>query len=379
MTKQRPQPPRVGAWPLDDEITELRVSGTDQTYAVASSPHVQIIGTGPGCDVVLRDRTRTVAARHAKLTRRQARWLIRALDEADPSGLSRDRVPLAEFPLVPGVEIGLGEVTLIAESERSRVLRRVLQRLIGFDAPARAQVDRALHTVLTTASGRGALTLYGKGDLAAVAHMLHRHTLHGRPFVRWERRTGDDPGGALAAAAGGTLCVSVNDLSRGFERIVERRRQATTRVQLIILVTAIRRLRPLIATAADPLVLTPLAQRKHECLRIIHDLAQDAAAALGIAPSRLSEADLRTILRFDAATLPAIERATLRIAALRHWDYFSRAASALGMTHAALMEWAEPRGIAVTHAPASPRRPAGKRVDAIASPRGKRRPRAAAR
>jgi hypothetical protein len=357
MSKQRLQHPRVGAWPLDDEVIGLRVSGTDQTYELSAPPHVQIIGTGSGCDVVLRDRTGTIAARHARLIRLRSRWLIRAMEESDSAGLFRDRVALPAFPLVPGIEIGMGAVRFVAESERSRALRRVLQRLIGFDARHRAQVDRALRTVLTTASGHGVLTVYGNGDLAAVAHLLHRHALPGQPFVRWERRTGSDPGRALAAAAGGTLCVSANDLSRALERIVERRRESTTRVQLVILVTAIRRLRPIVATVAEPIVVTPLAKRKHERLRIIHELATDAAAALGIEASRLSEPDLRTILRFDARTLPAIERATLRIVALRHWDYFARAARALGMTHAALMEWAELRGLAVTHDPGrAPRR-----------------------
>lgn len=343
-------------WPLDDEVIGLRISGTEKIYQISSTPYIQIIGSGSRCDVVLRDRTGTIAAQHAKLVRIRSHWQIRAMDESDPAGLFRDRVPLPAFPLVPGIEIGIGDVTLVAESERSRALRRVVQRLIGLDAQHRAQVDRALRTVLTAASGLGVLTLYGHGDLASVAHLLHRHALPGRPFVRWERRTGDDPARALAAAAGGTLCVSANDLSlsRAIERIVERRRSSTTRVQLILLVAAVRRLRPLVATVAEPIVLTPLAQRKHERRRIIHELALDAAETLGIAAIRLSDADLRIIMRFDATTLPAIERATLRIVALRHWDYFARAARALGMTHAALMEWAELRGLAVTHDPGRP-------------------------
>jgi len=67
MHTQRPQPPHVGVWPLDDEVTTLRISGTDQTYELAAGPRVQIIGTGSTCDVVLRDRTGTIAAQHARL------------------------------------------------------------------------------------------------------------------------------------------------------------------------------------------------------------------------------------------------------------------------------------------------------------------------
>jgi hypothetical protein len=339
----------VGEWPLDDEITGLRVAGSQQTYELPTAARTQTIGTGWNCDVMLRDRSGTVAAQHAKLIRQRSGWLIRAIGDAKSTALSRDRVPLPEFPLVAGIEVGIGDMTLIAESERARTLRRVLMRLIGFDAQHAADVDRALRTTLTTASGRGALTLYGHGDLAAVAQLLHRHTLHGRPFVRWERRTREDPRVALAAAAGGTLCVSANDLLWCVDEIVERRHRSAARVQLIILVTAVRRLRPIVAAVTEPIMLTPLSKRKHELLRIIDELTVEAAHTLGIEPSRLSDADRRTILRFDAGTVPAIERATLRIVALRHWRYFARAAHELGMAHASLMEWAAPRKLGGGH------------------------------
>lgn len=350
MTKQgRPQHPVVGTWPLDDEITELRVVGSQHTYPLSAAHGGQVIGSSWACDIMLRDRTGSVAPQHARLTRRRSRWLIRALGDPDAPGLTRDRVPLPEFPLVPGIEIGIGKVSLVAESERSRSLRRLLMRLIGFDAEHAGEVDRALRTVLTAASGRGALTLYGSGDLAGTAHLVHRHTLPEGPFVRWERRTREDPARALAAAAGGTLCISANDLLWCLDEIVEPRRRSGTRVQLIVLVTAARPIRPIVATIGDPLVLTPLAKRKHEQLRIIDEMTVEAAETLGIEASRLSEADRRTILKFDAATVPAIERATLRIVALRHWRYFSRAAHELGMAHASLMEWAAPRKLMLGH------------------------------
>lgn len=306
-----------------------------------------MIGTDARCDIVVRDRARTIAPRHARLVRQRSVWTIRALDDA--SRLTRDRVALPEFPLVPGIEIGIGDVTLIAESERSRRVRRTLVRLIGADAERASDVDRALRTVLTCASGRGALTLYGSEDLGAVAQLLHRTTLPDWPFVRWERRTGEDPRQALAAAAGGTLCVSGHDLARAAELIAAGRRRSTARIQLIVLITSVRPLRPILAVVAEPLVVTPLARRKQERLRIIDELAAEAAATLGIPPLPLTEADRRIILRFDAATLPAIERATLRIVALRHWGYFARAARHLGMSHASLIEWAETRKLGGTH------------------------------
>jgi hypothetical protein len=339
--------PGVGTWPLDDEIVGLRVAGSEHVHELGAAPRVQIVGSDPRCDVVIRDRARTVAPRHARLSRQRSAWSIRALD--DGAGLSRDRVALPEFPLVPGIEIGLGDVTLVAESAQSRVLRRTLVRLIGAGAERAEEVDRALRTVLSCASGRGALTLYGSEDLGAVAQLLHRAALPAWPFVRWERRTGDDPKAALAAAAGGTLCVSAQDLAHTAELFIAGRRRSTARVQLIVLVTAVRPLRPVLAVVAEPVMVTPLARRKHERGRIIDELAAEAAVTLGIEPSALSESDRRTILRFDAATLPAIERATLRIVALRHWQYFARAARQLGISHASLIEWADARGLGAGH------------------------------
>jgi hypothetical protein len=349
MSKPRARVPSVGDWPLDDEITDLRILGTQQTFPLSATHRPQVIGSGWSCDVMLKDRTGSVAAQHAKLTWHRARWVIRALGDPEATPLARDRVPLPEFPLVPGVEIGLGKVTLVAESARSRALRHLMMRLIGFDAQHAGDVDRAVRTALTTASGCGALTVYGQGDLAAVAELVHRHTLHGRPFVRWERRTREDPAVALNAAAGGTLCVSANDLLWCVDEVVARRHKSSTRVQLIILVAAVRRLRPIVAAVTEPIVLTPLSQRKDDRLRIIDELATEAAQTLGIEPTPLSDADRKTILRFDAATVPAIERATLRIVALRHWRYFARAAHELGMAHASLMEWAAPRRLGTGH------------------------------
>lgn len=368
------RPPVVGTWALDDELLGLRVVGTGHTHELAGS-RLRSVGSDPRCDIVIRDRARSVAPRHARLVRQRSEWRIRAEGDA---GLWRDRVRLTEFPLVPGVEIGVGDVTLIAESAQSRVVHRTLMRLLGEGAERSGDVDRALHTVLTCASGRGALTLYGSEDLGAVAQLLHRITLPRWPFVRWERRTGEDPRAALAAAAGGTLCVSAHDLARTAELFAAGRRRSPARVQLIVLVAAVRPLRPVLAVVAEPVMVTPMAKRKHERAGIIDELAEEAAAALGIAASPLSEADRRTILRFDAQTLPALERATLRVVALRHWRYFARAARQLGISHASLIEWADARGLGARHGRGRPTPAAGDDRE-LAGPAARRSPRGAAR
>jgi len=373
--QQRSEYPVVGTWPLDDEVIALRVSGTDDSYALAAGAHAQVIGTSAACDVVLRDPARTVAPEHARLVRRHAHWTIRAIGD-DLDVLCRDRVPLREFPLVPGLEISLGDVTLIAESERSRALHAMLRRLIGFDARYQVEVDRALRTVLTTASGRGVLTLCGSGDLVSVAHQLHRRMLPGQPFVVCDPRRGEgsahpllapnirDPMDALGLAAGGTLCLPADRPPHELPELAERRRNSTTRVQLVIVTETVH---PVLAAIAEPVVVTPLARRAAERLRLIDELAAEAAATLGIEVVPLSDAHRRAILRFDGSTPQAIEKATLRIIALRNGGHTSRVAKQLDMSHASLTEWALRRGLVAKRPRGRPPRPKPDAGEALAA------------
>jgi hypothetical protein len=342
----------MGAWPLDDEVLRLRVFGTEQVHELASGPHVQTIGSSSRCDIGLGSRDGTVAPQHAKLLRRQARWTIQAIDDP-PGGVLRDRVPLREFPVVPGLEIGIGKITLIAESQRSLALRRSLARLIGYGAAQRVQVDRALGSVLATASGRRALMLCGDGDLIHVARQLHRHALDGHPFIvcdpRRMRGKGDarssrnilDAMDALAAAAGGTLCLHAKRLPEGFESMVERWRGSAARVQLVV---CDRAADPVVSTLAESIDVPPIFLRSRDLQRIIAEIAADAATELGVAPYRFTEDDARLVLDSDATALPELERAIYRIVALRHWAV-TPASRKLGISHAALFEWAIRRGL----------------------------------
>jgi hypothetical protein len=343
----------AGTWPLDDEVIGLRIFGTDQTYDLSSGAHVWTIGTSSKCDVRVRDLTGTVAAHHAKLVRRQSRWMIRAVDGA--ADLYSDHVPLREVPLVPGINIGLGPVKLIAESRRSQALRRHLAWLIGFGGQYRVQVDRALMTVLRTASGHGALSLCGTGNLIAVARRLHWDTLADRPFIVCDPRRVrssanvrspwniDEPMAALAAAAGGSLCVVTKRLPRGFDTVFERWRESSTRVQLILCgpPTADR----ILTMTAEPLVLTPLTLRWRDRVRIIDEIAEDVVPALGVRVAPLSAADRRVILQYDGETVSDLEKATIRIAALRTRETVSGAAKKLGMSPVSLFRWAAARGL----------------------------------
>jgi hypothetical protein len=340
-------------------VIGLRVLDTDQSYEFDPGMHIQVIGSSAACNVVIRRHRGSVAAQHARLVRRRSQWMLHAIaDPYDDGGVCRDRVALREFPLLPGLEFRIGTVSLVAESQRSRALRRILARLVGLGPERRADVDRALRTVVMAASGRRPLLLCGDGDLVYVARQVHRHTLADRPFILCDpRRRGrgrtakspwkvDNPMAALAAAAGGTLCVPNDRLPLGFEGMIEHWRRSETRVQLVLFTRAVD---PALTAVTDALVLAPMFLRWRDRFRIIDEVAADAALAFGIPVRLVSDADRRVILASDAATLPALETATVRIVALRHWadDWggLTRCASELGMARAALAEWAERRGL----------------------------------
>jgi len=99
--------------------------------------------------------------------------------------------------------------------------------------------------------------------------------------------------------------------------------------------------------------LPPLFLRWRERVRIMEEVAAEAAIELGVAARLLSDADRQVILRSEAGTLPQLETATARIVAIRHWGErrggLVRAAEALGVTHATLAEWAERRGLITVH------------------------------
>src|SRR6185503_8160289 len=144
------------------------------------------------------------------------RWVLR--DLSSKNGLRLDGARRTEIVLEPGAEIGIGGLTLIAESMRSVALRGFLARLLGWRSDRIEVIDHALRSIRMAATRRVALILCGEGDLVPIAGSIHRHSLgHDRPFVVCDprrRQVGATVRSAenyasgmqaLAAAQGGTL------------------------------------------------------------------------------------------------------------------------------------------------------------------------------
>ncbi len=353
MTPTRTDVGGPSEWLIDDEVIQLRVWRTNIVHPLPPKDGEWMIGAVAGCWLQLPDPTARISRQHATLAHEDGRWALSDLHSKN--GICQDGAVRASFPLTPGVEIGIGGVTLIAESRLLVALREILARLIGWADGRRAEVDVALRSVRFAATRREPLLLCGDGDLVSIARLLHRHTLGDtRPFVVCDpRRVRADPNAraaanydsgmmALAAAAGGTLCVWQGRQPDDFDKVVTARRDPASRVQLVVCTHTLQHREPLIAS---PIVLPPLAKRATELNRIIDAYAADAVAELG---GSFTPSDRVSVRQHEAATLAQIEKATRRLVAIRGAaGSITRAASQLGMSHGALSEWITRRTLPV--------------------------------
>jgi hypothetical protein len=285
------------------------------------------------------------------LVRDQAGWLLRDLGSKNGVRVDGSRRP--EIALAPGGEIGIGSITLIAESGRSIALRGFLARVLGWSGDRTEVIDHALRSVRLAASHRVALVLCGDGDLVPMARSIHRHAFGvDRPFIVCDPRrvpgkatvrsaenygTGMD---ALAVATGGTLCVRSQRLPEDFSLVRAALREPSSRVQLVVCAQSPKDCESFLAV---PITVPPLDGRLDEIDRIITEYAEDAISALGPLRAGFLPADHAWVREHATSSLPAIEKATLRLVAIRGSRNVSNAAARLGMAPVSLTRWIERR------------------------------------
>jgi hypothetical protein len=335
-------------WAVDDHVIRLRGWGTDLICPLPAPPIVECtVGAAESCGLRIDDPSGRVSRLHARLVREHTKWLLR--DLGSKNGVWLDGARRTEIVLEPGVEIGIGGVTLIAESGRSIALRAFLGRVLGWRSDRIETIDHALRSIRMAATRRSALVLCGDGDLVPTARSIHRHALGAdRPFVVCDprRRQGkatvrsaenhDTGMEALAAAAGGSLCVRSRRLPRDFAEVIAALRDPGARVQLVVCAQAAADCEPYLAV---PITVPPLATREPELDRIILEYAEEAIAELGAPRAGFLAADRLWVREHSAWSLPEIEKATLRLVALRASRNLSNAAARLGMAPVSLSRW----------------------------------------
>jgi len=334
------------AWAIDDDVVRLREWGTEYVHALPLEPNATLtIGSSEACSLQLSDPTGCLSRQHAQLVREATRWI--ALDLDSKNGMRLDGVRRPKVLLEPGSELGVGGITLIAESARLIALRGFLARILGWSSDRAETVDLAVRSVRLATTRRAALALCGDGDLVPIARGLHRYSLgDDRPFVLCDprRRTTEHSAplenytvgmDAFRAAIGGSMCMWVKRLPRDFADVTTALRDPGTRVQLIVCGVRPPDSKELVSA---PIEVPPLSSRPDEIERVIDEYAGDAVTALHASAS-LTPVDRDWVRLHSATSLPEIEKGTLRIIALREAGNIARAAAMIGMAHASLGEW----------------------------------------
>jgi hypothetical protein len=284
---------------------------------------------------------------HASLVYDRNRWLLR--DLGSKNGMRLDGARRSEIVLEPGVEIGIGGLTLIAESSRSVALRGFLSRLLGWRSDRIEVVDHALRSIRMAATRRIALVLCGEGDLVPTARSIHRYVLgRDRPFIVCDPRRREAKATvrsaenhetglqALAAAHGGSVCVRARRLPRDFDGLVAAMRDPGARAQLVVCTGSPDDGKGFLTV---PITVPSLAGRKAEIDRIIAEYAEDAIAELRAPRGGFFAVDHAWVREHAAESLPEIEKATLRLVAIRESRNLSHAAARLGMAPVSLSRW----------------------------------------
>jgi hypothetical protein len=347
--------------PIDDlvlaeernrEVIRLREWGTDNIYTLPRPPvrHC-LVGTSKMCE--LRLRNLYISPRQAILIYKRRQWWIRNLGSNDE--LRQDGTVLTELGLAPGIEIcigGAGGITLIAESMHGIALRGFCARLLGWGADRMSDVDYALRTIRLVAAHRAVLFLRGEGDLVPIAHALHRYTLGAdAPFVVCDprrqnmrasvRSPANHASGkaALIAAARGTLCVRSARLPPDLPALPTLHKPDAT-AQIIVCLE--NKNHSSLLLGAMPIDLPPLKVREMEWETIIDEYVGEACAALLAPTIRLTDSERGWIMQ-HARTLPDIEKATLRLVAIKRSRHLSDAAARLEMAPVSLSRWCKRR------------------------------------
>lgn len=236
---------------------------------------------------------------------------------------------------------------------RQRDLRDLCGRILGWSADQAPVVDDAMHTLLDAATRGGAVALQGDADLVPIAFALHRRLLGAdRPFVVCDPRRREGEGSvrvppnrstgmrALAAAANGSICLHSNRLPKDFDLLAMSFRQRSMMAVLFVCLHSHDRITRVLCR---PVAIPPLARRTPELARLLDESLAEAAHSLGVARPQLSEAMQRCVFD-EARSLSDLDKAALRLVALRNAPNINQAAQRLGMAPVSLNRWIARRG-----------------------------------
>jgi hypothetical protein len=326
-----------GIWHEADDVKRLRVFGDARTFELPrTTRRTLMIGAAVSSDIRLIGSNGTIAPTHASLQKRRTVWSLRAAAE-----VACDGVIAHETVIVPGLEIRIGDVTLVAESDATLRVREYLGRVVG---SSMFDIDCALRVVRDAALGRRPLLLAGPGSLVEIARTIHRLSLGDAPFIVNDprRRNGEargfrnHPRGLVAfeIAASGSVCVSGAHLPADIDETVARWRADRCTAQLIMCMRASDR----VSHLTDLIETAPLRARRIDLKRTIDDAVKVTLARFNAPRSMFGARDRAMIEKYEATSPENVLRAVTRLVASRKFGV-TRAAAYAGVSHAALSRW----------------------------------------
>jgi hypothetical protein len=236
-------------------------------------------------------------------------------------------------------------------ARNSAALRRFMSRLLGWSDDR--TVDLAIRSLKTAIDHRAAFVLCGEGDLVPIAHGLHRCALgDDRPFVVCDPRRDNRSASvrspanrasgvaALEIAAGGSLCVRARRLPRDFAALAAQLRAID---DVLFMVCMKQDCTIPVLVRPVPVNVPPLTARAADLDRVIAEYAADAVAELGAPRGAFTADDHQWVRDHAAGSLAEVEKATLRLVALRTSRNTSAAATRLGMALVSLTRWLDRR------------------------------------
>jgi hypothetical protein len=224
-------------------------------------------------------------------------------------------------------------------------------RILGWTDERKGAVDHALRSIELAATHRAALVLLGDTDLVPIARALHRYILGSdKPFVVCDPQRRNVPASvrspenrgrgvaAFKAATGGSLCVRSSRLPDDFTRMLGLVRDPNASVLIVVCGSGRYDTHPFLTLPA-PIRVPSLRTRTSELPRIVDEYALDAIAALGARDGCFTDDDRTWIIEHSPLTLLEIEKATLRLVAIRASRNMTGAAARLGMAPVSLSRW----------------------------------------
>jgi hypothetical protein len=149
------------------------------------------------------------------------------------------------------------------------------------------------------------------------------------------RATGTE---AIAAARGGTICMCARRLPHDFAAVIDRVRDPAARVQTVVCWGQLDQRHPLLVVPA-PIIVPSIRERAAGPSRIVEEYAVDAVATLSARAECFTVGDRAWIVEHASRFLDEIDKATLRIVAMRTSRNLSDAAARLNMASVSLSRW----------------------------------------